>query len=158
MSALAAFGAPLDKISVVTGRLAIQQSFNVPIPAHDMKNQRVVAFRAVDDDVLANRKTTQAEPQIVIASTAKLGVLAEQPATIRQGINQPVGDLNASALAGNVKPDAVEFHFGFRRKTKSHLALASFSGKPGKTTTLYLIRKLSRFLLGRKATAFASGQ
>ena len=82
-----------------------------------MENQHVLPFESVDDDVLAYRKATQARTQVLIASASDVRVAGQEVETLRNGIDEAVGNLNAAAFFGNVVPDIVEFRFCFRSNT-----------------------------------------
>lgn len=55
-----------------------EQRFNVTAGAYHMKNQHVLIFNAVDDDVLAREKTPQARTQILIAASSNVGVTGKK--------------------------------------------------------------------------------
>ena len=94
-------------------RLALfgEESFNISAAADDVKDKRICTLDAVEDDVFAGREAAQAWPQVVIAAAAHLRVLAKQKQTLRDSVNQTIGDFYAAATAGNVKPDIIKFRF-----------------------------------------------
>lgn len=50
----------------------------------------------------------------VVSPSADLPMLRKEPETARDGVDQAIGNFDAVALAGDVKPDVVEFGFRFR--------------------------------------------
>jgi hypothetical protein len=78
-----------------------------------VKNQNIPLFDAIDDDVLAHGETTQTRAQILIAGASYMRVAGKKIKPLGDGINQPVGYLDAAAFFDDVVPDTVEFGFGF---------------------------------------------
>ena len=74
-----------------------------------MKNEHVLLFDAVDDDIFAHRKTTQAGAQILIALASDVRVAGKEIEMLSDGINEPAGNLDAAAFFGDVIPDVIEF-------------------------------------------------
>ena len=74
-----------------------EQRFNVTAGAYHMKNQHVLIFNSVDDDVLAREKTPQARTQILIAASSDVGVTGKKKKPVGEGINHAVGNLDAAA-------------------------------------------------------------
>jgi hypothetical protein len=62
-----------------------------------MEYQHVLLFDAVDDDILAHGKTAQPWAQILIAMASDMRVAGKEIETLRDGVNKPVGDLDAAA-------------------------------------------------------------
>src|ERR1700683_3700342 len=85
-----------------------------------MKDQNVLLFDAIDDDVLAHNEATQARAQIVVAAASYMRMARKKIETFSDGIDEPVGNLDAPALSRDVIPDVTEFGLGFRRKTVRH--------------------------------------
>src|SRR5713101_3538711 len=85
-----------------------------------MENQRDLFFDAVDDDVLAHGKATQARAQILLAAASDVRVAGEEIETLANRIDEPVGSLDAAAFFGHVIPDTLEFGFCFRCDTVRH--------------------------------------
>src|SRR5882762_2582985 len=85
-----------------------------------MENQHVLLFDAVDDDILAHGKTAQARAQILISVSSDMRVASEKIETLRDGVNKPVGDLDAAAFFSDVIPDVIEFGFGLQCNAVSH--------------------------------------
>jgi len=70
------------------------------VGAYHMKNQHLLIFNAVDDDVLAREKTPQARTQILVAASSNVGVTGKKKKPVGDGINHAVGNLDAAfALA-----------------------------------------------------------
>ncbi len=85
-----------------------------------MKYQNVFIFHAVDDDVLARRKTPQPRTQILIAATADVRVTGKKEKPLGEGINNAVGNLDAATFLGYVMPNSVKLSFGPQRDTMRH--------------------------------------
>ncbi len=68
---------------------------------HHVKNQHVYAVNAVDDDILAYGKASQARAQIVAEATT-VGMIAKKKETVGNGINQAISDLYAATVSGYV--------------------------------------------------------
>ena len=79
-----------------------------------MENEHIFLRDAVDDDVLSDRKTAQAWTQVIIARSAVLRMLLQQPETAGDGVDTATGGFYAAALAGDMKPDVIEIGFRFR--------------------------------------------
>lgn len=123
-----------------------------------MKNKRVFALDAVDDDVLAYKKAAKARAQIVIAPPPDLRMQRQQPEALCDGVDEAAGNVGATALAGYVQPNAVKLVFGFRLpvrdETRSSTGILS-GVEAGKAPPLYLVCELRRFLSRRNPAAFA---
>jgi len=85
-----------------------------------MKNQYVVTFDSIDDDILARKKTSQAGTQILIAAASDVGITGEQKEPLGDGINHAVGNLEVAALRGQLVPDAIKLSFRLRCNTVRH--------------------------------------
>ena len=107
----------VHKVLVIS--LLPQQGLDISAAPEHLKNQHVVLFDAVDDDILAHGKTPQARAQILIAVASDVRVSGKKIETLGDGINEPVGNLDAAAFFGDVIPDVIEFGFGFRCNTVS---------------------------------------
>ena len=89
-----------------------------------MENQHVLPFESVDDDVLAHGKATRARAQILIAAASDVRMTGQKVETRGNGIDEPVGNLDAATIFGIVIiviSDIVEFGFRFRCGTVRHL-------------------------------------
>jgi hypothetical protein len=64
---------------------------------HHVKNQHVHAINAVDDDILAYGKASQAGAQIVAEATY-IGMIAKKKETVGNGISQAISDLYAATV------------------------------------------------------------
>jgi hypothetical protein len=71
------------------------------------QNQHVTVLDAIDDNVLADGKTPQADAKIVVATAPQVRMAGEQKETTSDRIDQTVGDLDACAFGGDVIPDFV---------------------------------------------------
>lgn len=86
-----------------------------------MQNKRIIFFDAVDDDILAHGKATQARAQVLITAASNVRVAGEEIETLANGIDEPVGYVDTATFFRNVIPDIVEFGFRFRCDTMRHL-------------------------------------
>ena len=77
------------------------------------KNQHIQLFDAIDDDLLAHGETAQAGTQILVAVASNMRVACEKIKTLSDGINYPVGSLDAATFLRDVVPDVIEFRLGF---------------------------------------------
>ena len=82
-----------------------------------MQHKRVILFDAVDDDVLAHGKATQASAQIFIAAASGVWMTGEEIETLANGIDEPVGYVDTATFFRNVIPDIVAIAFRFRCDT-----------------------------------------
>jgi len=89
-----------------------QQRLNVAATPYHMKDQDVLTFDAVDDDVLTHGKTAQPRSQLLVAPAAQTRVTGENEKALCDGINEAVGDFDAAAFYCNVVPKAIKFSFG----------------------------------------------
>jgi hypothetical protein len=69
-----------------------------------VENQSVLPFQAVDDDVLAHGKAPQACPQILVAAASDVRKTGQKVEARGNGIDEPVGNLDAATFFGNVIP------------------------------------------------------
>jgi hypothetical protein len=99
-----------------------EQLFHIPAAVHHAKNEHVLILilDKVNDDMLTDRKTTQANAKIIVAGTSKVGMATQQEEPLRDGINDLVSDLDASAVIGDVVPDVVEVGRSLRRYLMRH--------------------------------------
>jgi hypothetical protein len=78
----------------------------------NMQNQNdVILDDAMNDDILLGWKTSESWPPILIASAANKGMLCQQPKTLGDVIDNPVGDVNTAALLGDAQPNCVKLCF-----------------------------------------------
>ena len=55
-----------------------EQCFDVTAPAYHMKNQHVLIFNAIDDDIFARGETSQAGTQILITTSSDVRVMGKK--------------------------------------------------------------------------------
>jgi len=79
-----------------------------------------LVFDKVNNDILADRKTAQANTQIIVSAASQIGMASQQRKSLREGVNELVGEFDASALFGDVEPDVVEVGCGLRRYSVRH--------------------------------------
>jgi hypothetical protein len=61
----------------------------------DLKNEDIVGFDAVDDNVFTHAEAAAPEAEIFIAGTPHVGEAGKQNETVCDGVNQPVRNLDA---------------------------------------------------------------
>lgn len=96
-------------------RSAAKQGLNIPAAAQHAKNQHVFILDAVDDDILAHGKGPQAGAQIFVTGAAYVGMAREKRKSIRDGIDEPVGDVDTTAMGRYVIPNVIEVVIRLRR-------------------------------------------
>jgi len=70
-----------------------EQCFDVTAPVYHMKNQHVLIFNAIDDDIFARGETSQAGTQILIAASSDVWVMGKKEKPLGDGIDHAVGNL-----------------------------------------------------------------
>ena len=70
-----------------------KERFNVTAATHDVEDEHVLGFNAVDDDVLAHGKTAQPWAQVSIATTSEVWINGKKKKPVGDGINYAVGNL-----------------------------------------------------------------
>jgi hypothetical protein len=78
-----------------------------------MKDQNIPFFYAVEDDILAHGEATQTGTQTLVAAAADMWVASQKIETRGDRIDEPVGNVDATALFCNLTPDVEEFGFRF---------------------------------------------
>jgi hypothetical protein len=71
------------------------------------ENEYLRAFDAIEDDVLAHREAAQTYPELPIASATGRREASQKKKPVRDGVNQPGGDVHAAAILGDMEPDVV---------------------------------------------------
>lgn len=109
-----------------------------------MQYPHIFLFDTIEHDVLAHGKTADA------------GVTCKKLKVLCQGVDEPVGNIRIAALSGNVKPDAVELGFRFRRGEMGHsggrsLVLCLLGRQPCAPALLDLGGQIAHGLLGDDA-------
>jgi len=66
--------------------LRVKERLDSPAPAQNTQNQDIVTLNAVDDDVGAHGKASQAGAQIHIATTPTIGMFGKHEETAGNGI------------------------------------------------------------------------
>lgn len=119
----------------------VKQCLNIAAPAHDVKNEHVLAMDTVDNDILSDWKTSQAATQIIVARTTDMRIGGKHEKTVCDGIGKPVGDFGAAAFFSLFVPlrslcsrnralpipDIVQFNLGFLREAVCHQRCRSCS-------------------------------
>jgi hypothetical protein len=93
---------PGDRIGMRWLLLFSQKGLDVLATTEHMKNKNVLLLNAVNDDVLAYRKTTKTGAQIVITASSNVRMACKKVETLSDGIDEPIGNLDAAALLRNV--------------------------------------------------------
>src|ERR1700729_4308727 len=86
----------------------------------DPKNEDIVCFDAVDDNVFTNGEAAGPEAEIFIARTTHEGEAGKQNETFCDGANQAVRNLDAATIFCDIKPDVVKIKLGPWRYTMRH--------------------------------------
>jgi hypothetical protein len=68
----------------------------------DPKNEDIVGFDAIDDNVLTHGEAAAPEAEILIAGPSHVGEAGKQNETVRDGVNQTVRNLDAAAFLCDV--------------------------------------------------------
>lgn len=100
--------------------LAPEQTFEISTAVHEYVY--IAFFHAIHNNVIANGKAPVFVSEIVVSQTANMGKAAQSEKTVSNEVHSPVCDLNAAALACDVKPDFVQVGFGARRHAVAHLS------------------------------------
>jgi hypothetical protein len=67
-----------------------------------VKNHHIIVFDAIDDDVLADGKASEAGAQILVTAATHERVANEKIEALRDGVNEPVGNIHAAAFLCDV--------------------------------------------------------
>jgi hypothetical protein len=86
----------------------------------DPKNEDIVGFEAVDDNVFTHGEAAAPEAEIFIPGTPHVWEAGKQNETVCDGVNQAVCNLDAAAFLCDVKPDVVKIKLGPWRYTMRH--------------------------------------
>jgi hypothetical protein len=120
-----------------------------------VKNQHVHAINAVDDDILAYGKASQAGAQIVAEATY-VGMIAKKQETVGNGISQAISDLYAATVSGYVGPNIIKLDPRPAGQAGEPSAWGLLLGIEPKASALFhFVSKFTHRLL-RDSTAFAS--
>jgi hypothetical protein len=99
---------------------APEERFNIAAASHYVQDEDVLAFDTVNDDIFAAGKAPQTGAEVLVATASQIGVAGEKKKSVRDGINQAIGNFDASAFPGDVIPNIIEFGFDSRGKTMRH--------------------------------------
>jgi hypothetical protein len=107
-----------------------------------------VVLNAIDDDVVAGGKASQARAQVVIATASRVRVAGEKEEALRKKVDQAVGYFNTAALPCDMVPDIVQLGFGFRSEAMRHSAgRGLLDGETVASALFHLDGKLAHRLL-----------
>jgi hypothetical protein len=98
----------------------VKQRFNITAAVCHAKNQHVRILDTIHDDLLANGKTPRANAELIVTGAAQVGLAGKKKKPAGDGIDQPVGNINAAAFLGNVIPDIDQVGGGLRRYAVRH--------------------------------------
>jgi hypothetical protein len=62
------------------------------------KDENILSLDAVHDDIVANSNASRSGAEILVAGAAEVRKAGQKEKTVRDGINQPVGDFDAAAF------------------------------------------------------------
>ena len=85
---------------------------------HHVQNAHMVLFDAIDDNVLADRKGTNATAKFGTEFSG-MGVLGQDKKSLGNKVNQAICDFKTAALFGDVLPNLVQFCFRLARQASS---------------------------------------
>jgi hypothetical protein len=78
----------------------------------DAKDKNVLSLNTVQDDVVPNSNAPRAEAEIVVADASKVRKTSKKDKSVRDRVNQPIGDFDAAAFLGDVIPNTVKIGLG----------------------------------------------
>src|SRR5713101_4154034 len=84
-----------------------EQGFSITSPMDHTKDENVLSLDAVHDDIVANSNAPRAGAEILVAGAPEVLKAGKKEKTVRDGVNQPVGDFDTAALLCDVIPDIV---------------------------------------------------
>jgi hypothetical protein len=118
------------------------------------QDKYVYIFDTVNDDIFSHGHTAEVGPKIFIARTTDVGETSKDQKSVRQVVDQTIGNLDAAAFLGDVKPNIIQIGLGSGRYTMRHLAgrRGEFSQKAGASSFLHFLGKLLHRLLRDNAT------
>ena len=90
---------------------APEKRFNIAATPRYMKDEDVLAFDTVNDDVFAAGKAPQPRTEIFVPAASQIRVVCEKKKPVGYGINQAVGNSYAAAFPCDVIPNVIEFGF-----------------------------------------------
>jgi hypothetical protein len=87
---------------------------------HHAENKNVMTIDTVDDDVLTHAGAPHSSAEILIAGSSNIGEVGQQIETAGDSVDQASGNIHATALSSDIKPDVVKIGFGLWRYPVSH--------------------------------------
>ena len=97
-----------------------EQCFEIAPSMHHAENKNVLTIDTVDDDVLTHAGAARPGAEIFVAGSPNIGEVGQKKETAGDRVNQASGNIHASALFGDVKPDVVKIGFRLWRYPVSH--------------------------------------
>src|ERR1039458_3646923 len=97
-----------------------KQVFEVAFPMNHAKNENVLAFDAINDNVLTHGEAARPDAEIVVADTSRVREAGEEKETVGNPVNQPGGNIHVAAFRCHVKPDLVKIGFSLSGYTVRH--------------------------------------
>jgi hypothetical protein len=136
-----------------------EKSLNAAPAMHDAQDKRLLIFDTVDDDILAHRQAAVSGTKIFLAGTSDAGEATEHKETVRDGIDQAIGDLDAAAFARATYTQMSSRSLSARGAIRCAISAGrgQFREKAGATAFFYFLGKLPHGFLCDNA-AFSTGQ
>lgn len=69
---------------------------------NDAQDKHVLVFNTVHNGIFTNGKASVCGAEIFLAGTSHIGEAGKREETVRNGVDQAVGNLDAAAFLGNV--------------------------------------------------------
>jgi hypothetical protein len=79
---------------------------------HDAKDQRGLVFHDVHNHVFPHGEAALTGAEVFLAGTSNIGEAGKREETVCDGVDQAVGNLDATAFLRDVKPDVIKVGFG----------------------------------------------
>jgi hypothetical protein len=97
-----------------------EEGFDIATTMRYAKDEHTLVLDTINDDVVAHGKSPGADTKVLVAGTAQIRMAGKNKKSVGDGIDQMVGDFDASALFGDVVPDTVEVGCGLWRDAVRH--------------------------------------
>lgn len=81
------------------------------------KNENVLAFDTIDDNVFAHGEAARPDAEIIVAGASGVREAGEKKETAGNPVNQPGGDIHVAAVGCHAMPNPVKIGFSFSRYT-----------------------------------------
>jgi hypothetical protein len=125
---------------------------------NDAKNENVLAFDAINNDVLTCGEAARPAAEILIAGASGVRKAGEKKEPVDYRVNQPGCDIHAAAFLGNIKPSLVQVDFNFPpQRSAPLLSVRKLSYQTGAASLPHFGGQLPHGFL-RDDAAFAAGK